>query len=120
MERITGPKLREQLSTQYLYDAGRVVGHLHTAGLIHGDLTTCNMIIHNERCYLIDFGLGFNSSEVEARGVDIHVLFQVLESTAGEATELKKAFSTGYHETFSDADEVIAREYEIDLRGRYL
>jgi N6-L-threonylcarbamoyladenine synthase/protein kinase Bud32 len=119
MERISGLKLRDHLSAEYLYDAGRMVGLLHDSGFIHGDLTTCNIIINNEKCYLIDFGLGYNSSELEARGVDIHVLFQVLESTAPD-TDLKSAFIDGYRETFSGADEVILREHEIDLRGRYL
>ena len=55
-----------------------------------------------------------------ARGVDIHVLFQVLESSAPDYLELKKAFIDGYKQTFSEADEVLIREHEIDLRGRYL
>ena len=33
------------------------------------------------RCVLIDFGLSWVSSDLEARGVDLHVLFQTLEST---------------------------------------
>ena len=120
MERISGEKLRDSLSPGYLHDAGRIVGRLHSAGFIHGDLTTCNMIIRAGRCYLIDFGLGFTSTEIEARGVDIHVLFQVLESTAPDEPTLKEAFIEGYRETFPGADEVICREHEIDLRGRYL
>lgn len=120
MERIPGEKICDSLSSGFFKDAGRVVGLLHNAGLIHGDLTTCNMIIKNERCYLIDFGLGFTSSEVEARGVDIHVLFQVLESTVPDDPTLKESFIDGYRETFPAADEVITREHEIDLRGRYL
>lgn len=120
MERVTGPRLRDRLSPDLLRDAGRTVGRLHCAGIIHGDLTTCNMIVRNDRCVLIDFGLGFSSTELEARGVDIHVLFQVLESTAPDIPQLKEAFAEGYREIFPAADEVIGREIEIDLRGRYL
>ncbi len=120
MERITGENLRDCLSSENLRDAGRLTGKLHQAGLIHGDLTTCNMIVRNRRCHLIDFGLGFTSTELEARGVDIHVLFQVLESTAPDTPGLKEAFIEGYSETFPGAGEVIEREHEIDLRGRYL
>ncbi|MFH0968750.1 MAG: bifunctional N(6)-L-threonylcarbamoyladenine synthase/serine/threonine protein kinase [Methanobacteriota archaeon] len=120
MERITGERLRDSLSHGSIRNAGRVVGLLHNANLIHGDLTTCNMIIKNDRCYLIDFGLGFTSSEIEARGVDIHVLFQVLESTVPDDPTMKESFIDGYRETFPAADDVIAREHEIDLRGRYL
>ena len=120
MERISGVKLRDQLSLDHLHDAGRIIGLLHNAGFIHGDLTTCNLIIRDGRCFLIDFGLGFNSSEIEARGVDIHVLFQVLESTAPDYSGLRDAFIAGYRETFADADDVLVREHEIELRGRYL
>ena len=71
MERIDGTILKDALSSVALKEAGRMVGHLHNAGIVHGDLTTSNMIIKNDRCYLIDFGLGYNSTEIEARGVDI-------------------------------------------------
>ena len=61
------------------------------------------------------------NSEIEQRGVDIHVLYQTLESTAPEqADALKAAFASGYTETFSGAADVIAREHDIELRGRYL
>lgn len=120
MERIIGEKLRDCLSSDHLRDAGRIIGRLHGAGFIHGDLTTCNLIVRDRHCVLIDFGLGFASTEIEARGVDIHVLFQVLESTAPDDPALKEAFVKGYRETFPGAGEVMEREHEIDLRGRYL
>jgi N6-L-threonylcarbamoyladenine synthase/protein kinase Bud32 len=44
-----------------------------------------------------------------------------LESTAPEQAELlKTAFIAGYKETFDGAADVIRREHEIGLRGRYL
>jgi len=33
---------------------------------------------------------------------------------------LKTAFGQGYAETFDGANEVLEREHEIELRGRYL
>ena len=53
------------------------------AGIMHGDLTTSNMILREAdgRCVLIDFGLAQVTSEIEQRGVDIHVMFQTLKST---------------------------------------
>jgi N6-L-threonylcarbamoyladenine synthase/protein kinase Bud32 len=50
------------------------------------------MILRNGKCVLIDFGLAMVSSEIEARGVDIHVLFQTLKSTTANYEELKGAF----------------------------
>jgi N6-L-threonylcarbamoyladenine synthase/protein kinase Bud32 len=120
IERISGTLLRDALNNEYLRSAGSMVGLLHTAGIIHGDLTTSNMVIRNGQCVLIDFGLAGVSSELEARGVDIHVLFQTLESTTDDYPALKEAFSEGYHEGFPGADEVLEREQEIEKRGRYL
>jgi len=123
MELIKGKLLTEDLNEEGAYKAGQIIGKLHAAGIIHGDLTTSNMILceHDGTCVLIDFGLAQVSSEIEQRGVDVHVLFQTLESTAPERADiLKAAFAAGYAETFVEAEQVIMREHEIELRGRYL
>jgi N6-L-threonylcarbamoyladenine synthase/protein kinase Bud32 len=123
MEQIHGKLLTEDLNTEHAFRAGQAVGRLHTAGIIHGDLTTSNIILreNDSMCVLIDFGLALVSSDVEQRGVDIHVLFQTLESTAPDRADvLKEAFTAGYDQTFAEAEKVIAREHEIELRGRYL
>jgi N6-L-threonylcarbamoyladenine synthase/protein kinase Bud32 len=123
MEEIQGKLLTENLDKEGVYKSGQVIGKLHAAGIIHGDLTTSNIILREKdgACVLIDFGLAQISSEIEQRGVDVHVLFQTLESTAPERADiLKAAFAAGYAETFGEADKVIMREHEIELRGRYL
>jgi len=123
MERIAGPLLTESLSAAHCEEAGRIVGRLHTAGIMHGDLTSSNMILRESdgRCVLIDFGLALATSEIEQRGVDIHVMFQTLSSTnPKDAASLKAAFARGYAETFTGAGDVLKREEEIELRGRYL
>jgi len=96
---------------------------MHSTGIMHGDLTTSNMILRERdgKCVLIDFGLAQVTSDIEQRGVDVHVMFQTLESTHPSAAgTLKTSFVEGYSETFTGASEVITREHEIDLRGRYL
>jgi len=114
-----GLVLQHLLSGIFL--AGEVVGKLHRSGIVHGDLTTSNMIIHNRRCVLIDFGLSHVSSELESRGVDIHVFFQTLESTTSDYRELISAFVSGYKNTFDEgAQDVLERVNEIKMRGRYL
>jgi N6-L-threonylcarbamoyladenine synthase/protein kinase Bud32 len=123
MEQVKGTLLAQNLNKTSVYNAGRMIGKLHTSGIIHGDLTTSNIIIRENdgMCVLIDFGLAQVNSEIEQRGVDIHVLFQTLESTAPDSADmLKSAFSAGYADTFTDAASVINREHEIELRGRYL
>jgi N6-L-threonylcarbamoyladenine synthase/protein kinase Bud32 len=120
MERIRGTLLRDALEVENLEEAGRVVGNLHNTEIIHGDLTPSNMVMRENSCVLIDFGLGLASTEIEARGVDIHVLFQTLESTTDRYPELKEAFSREYARIFPGGTEVLEREREIEKRGRYL
>ncbi|MFA5330902.1 MAG: bifunctional N(6)-L-threonylcarbamoyladenine synthase/serine/threonine protein kinase [Methanoregula sp.] len=123
MEEVTGQLLTDDLTQAHCTEAGKMVGRLHAVGIMHGDLTTGNMILRDrdERCVLIDFGLAQVTSEIEQRGVDIHVLFQTLGSTnPEEASRLRDAFARGYAETFAGAQDVIEREKEIELRGRYL
>ncbi|MDD1664508.1 MAG: Kae1-associated kinase Bud32, partial [Methanomicrobiales archaeon] len=120
MERVEGPLLKEVLTPGNVREAGRMVGKLHAAGIIHGDLTTSNIIVRGGTCVLIDFGLALVSSEIEARGVDIHVFFQTLESTIADHRPLQKAFVDGYAAEFPGSADVLAREQEIEHRGRYL
>ncbi|KAB3547400.1 MAG: Kae1-associated kinase Bud32 [ANME-2 cluster archaeon] len=125
MEFIEGPRMKDVLDLGMSERIGELVGRLHGCGIIHGDLTTSNLILHtgdgdsDDRIYFIDFGLGYFEKNVEAQGVDVHVLFQTFVSTHGESG-LEEAFSRGYRRTFSDADQVLARVREIEVRGRYL
>ncbi|MGB4579580.1 MAG: Kae1-associated kinase Bud32, partial [Methanoculleus sp.] len=120
MERVAGEVLKYATTPENVALAGDAVGKLHAAGIVHGDLTTSNMIIRDDQCVLIDFGLASTSPEVEARGVDLHVLFQTLESTTENSADLKAAFIEGYAGAFPGAGEVLSREHEVELRGRYL
>jgi TP53 regulating kinase-like protein len=83
MERIDGRPMKEVITPQLSMEIGMLVGLLHKGGLIHGDLTTSNMIVKEKenRIYLIDFGLSFWDATIEARGVDVHVYYQTLISS---------------------------------------
>ena len=119
MEYIAGEPIKNVITPQLSERVGEIVGRLHSGGIIHGDLTTSNMILHNNKIYLIDFGLAFVSRIVESQGVDVHVLFQTFESTHKDHEKLIEAFCKGYSKTFETADEVIKRVKEIEKRGRY-
>jgi Kae1-associated kinase Bud32 len=122
MEFIKGETLRDIVDEQMMEKAGEIVGKLHRGKIAHGDLTTSNMIYSSEdRIYLIDFGLSRYDTETEARGVDIHVLFQMLKSTYNDHEELKNSFIKGYKRVFGEdaANSVLKRVEEIERRGRY-
>jgi TP53 regulating kinase-like protein len=118
MEKIDGKLAREVITEPISERIGEFVGILHKSGIIHGDLTTSNIIV-GDRIYLIDFGLAFFESSTEARGVDVHVFFQSLQGTHEAYEQLKKAFINGYKRTFPQAAQVLKRAEEIERRGRY-
>ncbi|MHA1209205.1 MAG: KEOPS complex kinase/ATPase Bud32 [Candidatus Freyarchaeota archaeon] len=99
---------------------GMLIGRLHNFGIIHGDLTTSNMILHDSNIFFIDFGLGDYSQGVEDQGVDLHLMNRALQSTHyAVAEESFQAVLEGYRKTRNKSEDVIERMYEIEKRGRY-
>ncbi len=101
---------------------GVIAGRLHGAGIVHGDLTTSNIIRTPDRIVFIDFGLSEVSRETEKRGVDLNLMQRMLTSTHFRHTgELFAAFQEGYRSTLgAEADEALGRMEEIARRGRYV
>ncbi|MGC8817550.1 MAG: Kae1-associated kinase Bud32 [Candidatus Hadarchaeum sp.] len=102
---------------------GKQIAKLHRAGIIHGDLTTSNMILKSDgKVYFVDFGLGGHDSSTEERGVDLHLLKRALQSTHFRiATRAYAAVISGYRAEFGKgAEEIINRAKEIESRGRYV
>ena len=103
---------------------GRLIGRLHNSGIIHGDLTTSNMILtpHGNMVFM-DFGLSERSKELEARGVDLHLMKRALQSTHWRyAEKCFNAVMEGYGETVgeTEAKNVLEKILEIARRGRYV
>jgi len=124
MERIIGTPLKfviDELET-LAEKVGTVVGKLHENHIIHGDLTTSNMIYatDEDKLYLIDFGLSYSDSGLESKGVDVHVLFQTLDSSHKNPNLLKELFAKGYRKSCNEADAILKRAEEIKMRGRYI
>jgi len=116
------PKLSIEENRSLFRRIGEDTGRLHCAALIHGDLTTSNMIKAGHRIVFIDFGLGEVSKEVEKRGVDFNLMVRMLASTHYSIMEpLLESFKEGYRNTMgSEAIEVFRRAEEIRRRGRYI
>ncbi|MDY0266829.1 MAG: bifunctional N(6)-L-threonylcarbamoyladenine synthase/serine/threonine protein kinase [Methanimicrococcus sp.] len=124
MEYIDGAPLKFLMDENetLAVDVGEMIGKLHENHILHGDLTTSNMIwsTRDKRIYLIDFGLSFSENSVESKGVDIHVLFQTFDSSHKNAARLKENFENGYRKTCKDAALILKRADEIKMRGRYI
>jgi Kae1-associated kinase Bud32 len=129
MEYVEGLKIRDAVSNLSIEEnralfrrIGEDTGRLHSAALIHGDLTTSNMIKSGQRIVFIDFGLGEISKEVEKRGVDLNLMVRMLASTHYTVMEpLLESFKEGYRDIMGpEAEEVFQRAEEIRRRGRYV
>ncbi len=103
---------------------GKLIGRLHSDGIIHGDLTTSNMILTPQgKVVFIDFGLSEQTKELEARGVDLHLMKRALDSTHfRHAVDCFEAIMNGYEEIRGRkaVKEVLAKIKEIEKRGRYV
>jgi len=128
MEFIEGELLKNMIVERREFrhivrELGRVVARMHELGVVHGDLTTSNVIVRGGRPYLIDFGLARFSDELEDIGVDIHLFLRAVESTHYELKdEIMKEFLKGYGEVVGEdrVKEVMDKVHEIRLRGRYV
>jgi TP53 regulating kinase-like protein len=128
MEYVEGEKVRDIVdlldqdeSRKLFLEIGEKAGLLHGAGIVHGDLTTSNIILSRGKVVFIDFGLSETSSETEGRGVDLNLMYRMLTSTHfGHTEELFEAFKEGYRAALEGADEVLDRMEEIGKRGRYV
>jgi len=103
---------------------GESVALLHKYGLIHGDLTTSNMILGEDgRIFFVDFGLGEKNIELEAQGVDLHLLKRALQSTHFDHwEECFQNVLSGYSSVLGleVAEKVYEKIREIEKRGRYV
>lgn len=113
--------LRDALSEARVRDVGRHLATIHEAGFVHGDPTTRNGRVDSsgddDRTYLIDFGLGYNTDDVEDYAMDCHVFEQSLTGTADNPGPLTEAFEAAYREAGNPA--VIDQLRAIEGRGRY-
>src|SRR3989344_5818434 len=101
-----------------LREIGGKIARMHDNDIIHGDLTTSNMII-KDKIYFIDFGLGFISNKIEDKAVDMHLLRQALESKhCKHSEESFKEILEGY-KLSKNWREVLNRLEKVEKRGRY-
>jgi len=118
------PHVSQKEKQELCVRIGVLIGKMHRHGVIHGDLTTSNMILDGEgKIFLVDFGLGEKNSEVEARGVDLHLMKRTLQSTHYQfAEDCFRNVKTGYSAVLGaeDAEKVFEKIREIERRGRYV
>ncbi len=118
MEYVDGKKMKEAITPGMCLRIGKMVGKIHSMGIMHGDLTTSNMILKDGEIYLIDFGLSRYTKKIEDYAVDLLVFKQCLKSTHTEIfSECWKNFLSEYLKIMDKA--VVERIEKIEKRRRY-
>lgn len=101
---------------------GVVVGKFHSNNIIHGDLTTSNILIDRKEddynLIMIDFGLSSYSTSHEDKGVDLYVLERALLSTHSSLPDLFESILKQYRETNPTSEDTIKKFEEVRARGR--
>ncbi len=137
MDFIEGGRLSECLddfetdgALQICNEIGKSIALLHDANIIHGDLTTSNMILkenkgkfdkekHGFSLFFVDFGLGFMSNRIEDKAVDLHLLRQAFESRHfARWQEYFNSAMEGY-KISKKCGEVFKQLEKVESRGRY-
>ena len=122
IEKINGKLVKYVLESDYkklCSEIGQKIAILHNNSIIHGDLTTSNMIL-NKETYFIDFGLSFFSEKAEDRAVDLHLLKEGLESKHYKIWEdCFKCALGAYKKEAKNSSETLKRLEAVEKRGRY-
>lgn len=125
MEYVKGKRIKdiidsldEEKQRKICNKIGENIAKLHSNGIIHGDLTTSNMIL-KRRLYFIDFGLGMKGGNLEDMGVDMHLLMEAFNAAHSNPNLFDWVFEE-YEKHFDMADEVRKKIQEIIRRGRYM
>ena len=99
---------------------GATLAAMHECDVIHGDLTTSNMVYNEatDKLILIDFGLSSVSSLAEDKGVDLYVLERAILSSHPNTEGFFQQVLSDYQRSSSKASSVINKLDEVRLRGR--
>ncbi|CAK85516.1 unnamed protein product (macronuclear) [Paramecium tetraurelia] len=127
---IDGVKLKDFLNAlekeqraneiqQILNLVAQDIAKLHNGGIIHGDLTTSNILVQNSKPYFIDFGLSYTKvGFVEDYAVDLYVLEKAFLSTHPTLEDAFQILLEEYKKLSTKGQQVIDKLREVRQRGR--
>lgn len=127
-EEVLTPESNQEL-VNLMRRVGAAVGSLHTACVVHGDLTTSNMMLRpreegdkggvlDGEIVIIDFGLASQGTHEEERAVDLYVLERAFLSTHPRAEKLFGEVLEGYKTAFKGSKSVLRKLEDVRMRGR--
>ncbi|KAI9207549.1 kinase-like domain-containing protein [Polychytrium aggregatum] len=129
MEYIDGPSLRDHLNellrshgdyNDIATGLGSILASMHDLDIIHGDLTTSNILVRrsSQSLVLIDFGLGYVSGMTEDKAVDLYVLERAFLSTHPNTEKLFQGVLDAYGKNSKDSKATLKKLEEVRRRGR--
>ncbi|RDL39182.1 Protein kinase-like (PK-like) [Venustampulla echinocandica] len=133
-----GIQLGEEYLRALMRRIGSALGRMHGIGIVHGDLTTSNMMLRPSKneavsaaggsetedqildgdIVLIDFGLASQGTQDEDRAVDLYVLERAFASTHPRAEPLFSEVLDAYGKSFKGAHIVLKKLEDVRMRGR--
>ncbi|MCJ1438674.1 TP53 regulating kinase [Xylographa pallens] len=131
----------EEFAVELMRKIGHAIGRMHEIGIVHGDLTTSNLMLRNTKgemglgngnprlptatdtsldgdVVLIDFGLATQSVQDEDKAVDLYVLERAFGSTHPTVEKLFKKVLIAYGLSYKGALVVLRRLEDVRMRGR--
>ncbi len=125
MENIDGITLNEYLINNNDYNnilskTGEIISKMHSLKITHGDLTPNNIIIKDNKIYLIDPSMGSLEPELEDIGDDIFLFTESLKTLYRDGKKMQAAFLDSYKNNYSEYNNVMDTVKKISERRRYV
>ncbi len=129
MEFVKGDRVKDLVESlpdeevkRIFFDFGSNVGRLHAAGIMHGDLTTANVVRRGTSLVFIDFGLSVRTPRLEDHAVDLRLIKETLVGAhPGASSVALDALYRGYADVVGSTRSRAALKQlqNIERRGRY-
>lgn len=129
MEKIDGKLVKDILNEdnaeRLALAIGKNIAAIHNLDIIHGDITSSNMMINDKnQLVFIDFGLGRYSDLFEDKAVDLLVLKKALQSIDYRLAirtfdKVVEGYIANYDDKNLNKEQITGKIAEIESRGRY-
>jgi TP53 regulating kinase-like protein len=129
MEYVEGPRVKDIVSRlssgeiEGVFETlGRSVARLHASKIMHGDLTTANLVRQDGRLVFLDFGLSLHTDRVEDHAVDLRLIKETIQGAhPAIADHAMKSLFAGYQAGVgaSRSKATLKQLRSIERRGRY-
>jgi Kae1-associated kinase Bud32 len=129
MEFVDGERVKDLINSNsrktmdgFFFEFGSAVARLHSSGIMHGDLTTANVVLRDGSLVFVDFGLSLRTERLEDHAVDLRL---IKETLAGAHPDIATAAFEGLYRGYAvvagavRSRAVLKQLQNIERRGRY-